>query len=136
MFGSKANALIEDAVVAWLTTVRSNGQAQSSPIWFVVDDGDFLIYSLTGTARTENIGRNPRVALNLDSDDGADVVTIEGMARIVDGPPSTEVESYQSKYRDHIPAIGHTPQSFSDRYPVVIRVRPTRWRVPGNTGKA
>ncbi len=136
MFGPKADSLIEDAVVAWLTTVRPNGQPQASPIWFVIDDGEFLIYSLAGTARVSNIEANPRVSLNLDSRKGSDVVTIEGDARIVDGPASTDVPSYQEKYRERIPAIGHTPESFHERYPIAIRVRPTRWRVPGNTGKA
>ncbi len=127
--GAKAQALLDDALVVWLTTVRPNGQPQASPVWFVIDDGEFLIYSLDGTARTSNITANPRVSLNLDSDDGGDVVAVEGIARIVDGPPSTAHADYQKKYRDPITDIGHTPESFEERYPVVIRVTPQRWRI-------
>jgi PPOX class probable F420-dependent enzyme len=127
--GAKGLALLEDALVVWLTTVRPNGQPQTSPVWFVVDNDEFLIYSLDGTARTSNIAANPRVSLNLDSKAGADVVAIEGTARIVDGPPSTAHAEYQEKYREAITDIGHTPESFEERYSVVIRVTPQRWRI-------
>ena len=61
--GAKGAALIDDAYVAWLTTVRPNGQPQSSPVWFVIDDQDFLIYSLPDTARTANLATNSMVSL-------------------------------------------------------------------------
>ena len=127
--GSKAAALLADAVVIWLTTVRSDGQPQASPVWFVLDDGDFLVYSLDDTPRTRNIAGNPRVSINTDSDAGSDLVIVEGVARIVAGPSSVDHPRYQEKYRRHIPAIGHTPESFAKRYPVPIRVTPRQWRV-------
>lgn len=127
--GAKGSALLEDAYVVWMTTVRPNGQPQSSPVWFVVDDDEFLIYSLDGTARTRNIVANPKVSLNLDSNAGADVVAIEGVARIVDGPPSTEHDAYQAKYLEGIGRIGHTPESFWQKYSVPLRVTPQRWRI-------
>lgn len=127
--GAKGLSLLEDAYVIWLTTVRPNGQPQASPVWFVIDDDEFLIYSLDGTARTSNIAANNRVSINLDSKAGADVVAVEGTARIVDGPPSTAHAEYQEKYRDGITEIGHTPETFWERYSVVMRVTPQRWRI-------
>ncbi len=127
--GAKAQALIDDAYVVWLTTVRRNGQPQSSPVWFVIDDDEFLVYSLDETARTANLAANPLVSLNLDSNAGADVLVVEGTARRVDGPSSLDHADYQAKYRDGIRRIGHTPESFAARYPVPIRITPTRWRV-------
>ncbi len=127
--GAKALALLEDAQVVWLTTVRPGGQPQSSPVWFVIDDDEFLIYSLAGTARISNIASNPLVSLNLDSNAGADVVAVEGTAREVEGPPSTEHVAYQDKYRDGIQRIGHTPESFAQQYSVVLRITPKRWRI-------
>jgi PPOX class probable F420-dependent enzyme len=127
--GSQASALLADAYVVWLTTVRHNGQPQSSPVWFVIDGGEFLVFSLADTARLANIAANPRVSLNLDSNAGADVVTVEGIARVVDAPTSLDHDDYQRKYRKGIARIGHTPESFAERYPVPIRIRPVRWRV-------
>ncbi|MBI5157883.1 MAG: TIGR03667 family PPOX class F420-dependent oxidoreductase [Acidimicrobiia bacterium] len=128
MFGAHADALVGDAVVVWLTTVRSDGQPQASPVWFVLDQGEFLIYNRPGTPRSRNITVNPRVALNLDSNEGGDVLTIEGTARIVEGPASTEHAAYQQKYGAHIRRLGYTPEQFAEAYPVPIRVHPQRWR--------
>jgi PPOX class probable F420-dependent enzyme len=126
--GSKASAMLADAAVAWLTTVRSDGQPQASPVWFVVDDDDFLIYSMP-TQRVRNIGTHPKVAVNLESNDGSDVVSVEGTARIVNGPSSLDHEAYMTKYRSMIERMGSTPEEFASAYSIPIRVTPTRWRV-------
>jgi PPOX class probable F420-dependent enzyme len=127
--GAKAAALLEDAYVIWLTTVRPDGQPQASPVWFVIDDDEFLVYSLDGTARTKNLRSNPKVSINLDSNAGADVVTLEGVARIEDGPSSLDHAAYQAKYADGIRRIGHTPDTFAQRYSIPIRIRPVKWRI-------
>lgn len=124
----KAAALLEDAVVVWLTTVDPNGRPQSSPVWFVLEDGEFLIYSLADTPRVRNLAANPRVSLNLDSNEGGDVVVAEGVARVVEGPPSTEHAAYQRKYLKRIEQMGYTAKTFAAGYPVPIRIEPTRWR--------
>lgn len=124
----KARALVDDARVVWLTTVRSDGQPQASPVWFVIDDGEFLIFSLADTARVKNIAANPRVALNLDSNEGSDVVTIEGTARVAEGPASHEVAGYVAKYQAEMRHMGYDPERFSADYPVAIRVRVDRVR--------
>jgi len=127
--GAKAQALLDDALVVWLTTVAADGRPQASPVWFLVDDDEFLVYSLDGTPRTRNIADNSQVALNLDSNAGSDVVSVEGTARISDDPPSTANDRYQAKYAGPIDDIGHTPQSFAEAYPVPIRITPEKWRV-------
>jgi PPOX class probable F420-dependent enzyme len=129
--GADALLRLTEEPVIWLTTVRSNGQPQTSPVWFLFEDGEFLIYSLAGTARTANLADNPRVSLNLDGNGlGGNIVTIEGIARIdPDAPPSCDVVPYQQKYRDFIARNGWTPESFAADYPMVIRIRPTRVRV-------
>jgi PPOX class probable F420-dependent enzyme len=128
VFDSHSEALLEDAVVIWLTTVRPDGQPQASPVWFVVDEGEFLIYSRDDAPRLRNIAANPRVSLNLDSDEGGDVVTIEGRAQVVDGPSSLEHRGYQDKYAAHIRTLGYSPDEFAAAYSVAIRVTPSRAR--------
>jgi PPOX class probable F420-dependent enzyme len=49
-------------VVIWLTTVRSDGQPQTSPVWFVWDGQSFLIYSIPRSQKVPNIRGNPRVS--------------------------------------------------------------------------
>lgn len=128
--GGRALARLADEKIVWMTTVRPGGQPQTSPVWFLYRDGEFLVYSLPGTARTANLAANRRVSLHLDGDgEGGEVVTIEGAARIdPDAPPSSEVPAYQAKYAGMIARNGWTPASFAADYPVAIRITPTRAR--------
>jgi len=125
-----ARRLAEEPII-WLTTVGPKGQPQPSPVWFVFEDEEFLVYSLAGTARIGNIEANPLVSLNLDGNGrGGDIVVIEGEARIETfAPPSSEVPAYQDKYAALIERNGWTPQSFAADYPIPIRIRPTRFRI-------
>lgn len=44
--GSRADRrLREEEEVAWLTTVRADGQPQSVPAWFLWDGETFIVYS-------------------------------------------------------------------------------------------
>ncbi len=79
----------------------------------------------------KNIGGNPRVDLNLNSNaHGREVVQVEGTAEIAeDAPPATEVGEYVEKYRAAIARIGFDPNGFARVYSVAFRVTPTRWQV-------
>ena len=50
---------LEDELVVWLTTVRSDATPQSSLVWFLWDGGEFLIYSEPGKAKLRNIVQQP-----------------------------------------------------------------------------
>jgi PPOX class probable F420-dependent enzyme len=57
---------LQEEKIAWLTTVRADGQPQSVPVWFLWKAGAFLIYSQPRRQKLRNIGTNPRVDLNLN----------------------------------------------------------------------
>ncbi len=123
-----ARRLREEEVI-WLTTVRSDGQPQSVPVWAIWDGESFLIYSRPDQQKLRNIRSNPRVSLHLDSDgQGGGIVRIEGTAELVeDAPPCDQVPAYVEKYAGPIERIGFDAASFAAAYPVPIRVTPTRW---------
>jgi PPOX class probable F420-dependent enzyme len=58
--GGRADRRLREEEVAWLTTVRSDGQPQSVPIWFLWDGETCLIYSQPGRQKLKNITRIPR----------------------------------------------------------------------------
>lgn len=118
-------------VVIWLTTVRSDGQPQTSPVWFVWDGEAFLIYSMPGSPKVPNIRGNSRVSLNLDGDGtGSGIVTIEGQAVIdPEGLLAHQVDAYADKYRQLIREMGAEPEPFARDYSTAIRITPTRRRV-------
>ena len=117
--------------VAWLTTVRADGQAQSSPVWFLWDGRTFLLYSQPGAQKVRNLAANPKVALHLGDDgDGGDVVSVEGTATVEpDTPRADRVDGYLAKYRVAIEDLGYEPGPFARTYSTAIRIRPTRARV-------
>ncbi len=116
-------------VVIWLTTVRADGQPQSSPVWFWWDGRDVWIWSLPGSGKVPNLRGQPRVSLHLEGDGtGGEIVTMEGTATFVDRPV-LDVPQYVAKYHDLIEAMGSDDERFAAGYSVGIRVTPTRTRV-------
>jgi PPOX class probable F420-dependent enzyme len=43
--GRRAAERLQDEIIAWLVTVRGDGQPQPSPVWFLWQDPDILVYS-------------------------------------------------------------------------------------------
>lgn len=120
---------LRDETVAWLTTVAGDGTPQTSPIWFLWNGDEFLLYSLE-SARVRNIGSNPRVSLNLDGNGrGGDIVVVEGTARIDRGlPPPAGNADYLAKYGAIMERNGWSPEWFGARYSVPILITPSRFR--------
>jgi PPOX class probable F420-dependent enzyme len=127
--GSEARRRLETEKVIWLTTVRGNGQPQTSPVWFLLREDEILIYSQP-TARVANIAANPHVSLNLDGNGaGGAIVTMEGTARIDPAtPPASQVSEYVAKYAALMERNGWTPEVFAGRYSTPIRVTFARGR--------
>jgi PPOX class probable F420-dependent enzyme len=127
---ARATERLRSEQIAWLTTVRADGQAQSSPVWFLWDGRTFLLYSQPGAQKVRNLAANPKVALHLGDDGaGGDIVTVEGTAALEPGSPRADrVEGYLAKYRSAIEALGYEAGPFARTYSSAIRVRPTRVR--------
>src|SRR3712207_4930606 len=125
--GARADRRLREEIMIWLTTVRSDGQPQSVPVWFLWDGETFIVYSRPGQQKLKNIGRNARAGLHLNANDrGGDVVRVEGVAGLAeDAPPANQV----GEYRESITRIGFDPDGFSRAYSVALRVTPVRWRV-------
>jgi PPOX class probable F420-dependent enzyme len=128
---ARADRRLREGTMIWLTTVRSDGQPQSVPVWFLWDGETFLVYSQPSRQKLRNIGGNPSVGLHLNSNEhGGDVVRVEGAAQLLDDfPPATEVGEYLEKYRESIGRIGFDPDGFARTYSVALRVTPRRWQI-------
>ena len=115
--------------VIWFATVGPTNRPHVVPVWFWWDGRSFLIYSVPGR-KVEDVRRNPRVQLHLNTDRTGDkLVMVDGRAEILeDHAPAYRVEKYLAKYRERIKGYGWTPKGFSEQYRVAIRVWPTRIR--------
>jgi PPOX class probable F420-dependent enzyme len=129
--GARADRRLREEIMIWLTTVRSDGQPQSVPVWFLWAGETFLIYSQPGRQKLKNIGRNARVGLHLNANDrGGDVVRAEGTAEVVqDIPPASEVGEYLEKYRESVTRSATEYARAKPSRSKPIRATPDRWRV-------
>lgn len=119
----RARERLESEQVIWMTTVNAAGHPQTSPVWFLVDSSEFVVYSAE-TSRIANLATNPAVALNLDGNGrGGDIVTIEGTARLApDEQAASANEAYVAKYEEAMRRNGWSPEQFAELYPIAIRI--------------
>ena len=121
----------------WLTTVRADGQPQTSAVWFHWDGTDFLLVSQPAAPKLRNIAGDPHVSLNLNGvGHGSDLVVVEGMAEVVPDyasgpwPEPARIDAYYAKYeralRDELHA---TAAEMAAAFSTALRITPTRWRV-------
>jgi PPOX class probable F420-dependent enzyme len=129
--GRRAADRLHDELIAWLVTVRPDGQPQPSPVWFLWQDPEILLYSQPRAGKLRALRHNPRVALHLDGNGrGGDVVVLEGTAGIdPSAPPPDATPEYVAKYGEAIRGNGWTPTSFAADYSVAVRIRAERARV-------
>lgn len=124
---------LDRALIGFMTAVNSNGQPQTSPVWFHRDGEDIVVYNRPVAARLRSIERNDRVALSLRGDRrGHAGVSLEGTAVVDESlPPAFELAGYLDKYASDIEHLGWTPESFSGDYSVPLRMTVTRVRAFG-----
>ncbi len=132
---------LDSAIIGFLTAVNSRGQAQTSPVWYIRDHDDLVVYNRPTAARLRSIADNNRVAFNLRADRKArSGISLEGTA-VVDSdlPPAVDSPGYVARYGSEIARLGWTPESFSTDYSVGLRITVTRVRNWGveklNTGE-
>lgn len=97
-------ALISDRKLGILATIKSNGVPQLSPVTSVYDrDTDRIYISVTeGRAKTANLRRDPRAAIEFTSPDGYTWATAEGDVTVVGpsaDPNGPEVDALVDYYR-------------------------------------
>jgi PPOX class probable F420-dependent enzyme len=121
---------IQNAYYAWFTTVRDDGMPQPTPVWFIWENGTFLIYSMPDAHKVRNIKSNPLVALSYSaSEDAEQYVVIMGEAKIERNVPQpSQNDAYMKKYTQGIADINMTPESFDKTFSTAIRIIPTRVR--------
>jgi PPOX class probable F420-dependent enzyme len=104
-------ALLAESRLGILATIKSDGLPQLSPVMPFYDrEADALYVSMTeGRAKTANLRRDPRAALEVTSSDGWAWATAEGTVTLTGpgaDPHGSEVEALVEYYRQ---AAGEHP---------------------------
>jgi PPOX class probable F420-dependent enzyme len=116
-------------LIAWLTTVRPDGQPAIVPVWFLFrEDETILVYSQPNKLKLRNIEQNPRVALGLDVTDlGRDIIRLEANAmQVEDVAPADQNGQYVAKYTERIGAMFDTAENFAALFSVALVITPHR----------
>ncbi|WP_433330815.1 PPOX class F420-dependent oxidoreductase [Spirillospora sp. CA-294931] len=97
-------ALLAESRLGVLATIKGNGVPQLSPVMPFYDrDAEVIHVSITeGRAKTANLRRDPRAALEVTSSDGRAWATAEGAVRLTgpgDDPRGAEVDALVDYYR-------------------------------------
>jgi PPOX class probable F420-dependent enzyme len=122
-------ARLHGNLMAWLTTVRPDGQPVTVPVWFLLrEDETILIYTQPDKLKLRNVQQNPRVSLGLDVTDlGRDIIRVEGIAQLVEGvPPADHNPQYTVKYMERIGAMFGTVDKFAALFSTALLITPSR----------
>jgi PPOX class probable F420-dependent enzyme len=128
----RVEARLRTNLMAWLTTVRPDGQPVTVPVWFLLrDDETILLYSRPQVAKLTNIAANPRVSFVLDvTDIGRNIVRLEGTARQApDLPAANKQPAYLAKYIERIAALFGTPDEFAALFSTALVITPARLHI-------
>ncbi|MFN8371802.1 MAG: TIGR03667 family PPOX class F420-dependent oxidoreductase [Anaerolineae bacterium] len=127
---SKFAERIHNAYYLWFTTVRADGTPQPTPVWFIYENGTFLLYTIPNSQKVKNIRHNNKVALSLSEDaEGEKYFVIMGEAAVDDSTPSPDKNTtYLAKYGQGILNIDMTVESFTNMFSLPLRITPTAVR--------
>jgi PPOX class probable F420-dependent enzyme len=113
-----------------LTTYRSDGSLQSSPVTGGVDgEGRIVVASYPKRAKAVNLRRDPRASITVLSDDfDGPYVQVDGNAEVLDVPEAVDglVEYFRVIAGEHSDWDEYR-QAMIDQAKCLIRVTPTRW---------
>ena len=96
--------LIAETKIGILATLKADGMPQLSPVTAVYDrDADVILVSMTaGRAKTANLRRDPRAAIEFTSPDGYTWATAEGDVTLIGpgtDPHGPEADALVEYYR-------------------------------------
>ncbi|MFI2613243.1 PPOX class F420-dependent oxidoreductase [Streptomyces sp. NPDC018584] len=105
------HALLAESRLGVLATIKSDGRPQLSPVLPTYDraTGRLQVSTTAGTAKTTNLRRDPRAALEVTHPDGMAWATAEGTVTLTGpgtDPHGPEVEALVEYYRN---AAGEHP---------------------------
>jgi PPOX class probable F420-dependent enzyme len=128
-----ARAVLEGDGLAHLVTASSDGAPQVSCVWVGIEDEEIVFASLGPRRKLDNIARDPRVALSIETAETGPLgllnyLVVHGTARITEGGGPELLQRLAYVYLG--PGVKFPPMD--DPPPgVVVRITPERF---GGTG--
>ena len=111
---------------AVLATVDSRGRAHAVPVWYLYEDGTFMVLTDRGSQKHKNALRAGRATLCIDDRRSFKAITAEGLVEIQD-PVAYETRlRLHTHYRGEEGGLKATANGAHERM-VALVIRPERW---------
>src|SRR5436190_12410922 len=126
---SAAEDLIASGALAHVVTIEPDGAPQVSCVWVGIEDGEIVFASLGPRRKLDNITRDPRVALSIETGEAGELgllnyLVVHGTARITEGGGPELLQRLAYTYLG--PDVEFPPMD--DPPPgVVVRIAPKRF---------
>ena len=126
---SRVEALLDEAPVVWVSTVRPDGRPHLVPTWFWWDGTAVLFASKPDACKVSNLRANATCMLAVgDPMADFDVALVEARAELVQMPTAELLAAgLLGKYDGRMADGGLCPATFAETYTQVVRAVPTRW---------
>jgi len=122
---SSVDSFLEQRPTATLGTIRRDGSPQASVVWYLWDEGEFVISTIHATAKWHNLRRDPRCSLCIEEPDSGRMVIAYGSAQLDDGDVRARTREIVDKYyTDPADTDTHMERIFATGDRVLISLRP------------
>jgi PPOX class probable F420-dependent enzyme len=94
-----AKALVSRPLLAWATTLASDGSPHNTVVWVDVDGEDVVFNTAIGRVKEKHLRTDPRVSVSvLDPDNGYHLVSVSGTAELTTDGADEQIDRLAKKY--------------------------------------
>lgn len=121
------DSFLKERPTLTLGTVKRDGSPQASVLWYLWDEGEFVMSTIHSTAKWHNLVRDRRCSLCIEEPESGRMVVVYGEARLQDGDVRSRTRDIVDKYYENeADTDAHMERIFSTADRVLIFVRPNR----------
>ena len=127
-------ALFAEPNVAVLVTIRKDGRPHATPVWYLYENGEFVLTVSATSAKRKHVERDPRVSLVIDRRQVPYfAVTVEGTATVEQAMTGDERQRIASRYLGPEEGARYA-RELPAANTVTLRIRPERFWEFGHAG--
>ncbi len=131
----RRDAFLREPQIAVLATNDPRGAPHAMPVWYLYEDGVFLISCHRRARKRANVERDPRVSLVVDRRTRPYyAVMVEGTAAVTRPPDEALRRRLVERYLQDEAAVRAYLERWDGSQSVILRVTPTRFVEYGTLG--